>query len=422
MKIIWLINVALPEASFLLNERPSPFGGWLINASSKLARKKDIDLSIIFPNKGTKGLKKLKGNNVTYYPFDPISEKNQEKIENNTFFEKILDIENPNIVHIFGTEFAHTLSMINICKRKRIETVISIQGLVSIYAKHYYANLPFNVVYGVTFRDMVRKDNVYFGKKRFEKRGKNEVRALKLTNHIIGRTTWDRACSLQINETGNYHFCNEILREGFYKHVWDINKCEPNSIFLSQSSYPIKGLHYVLEALPIVLKRFPETKLYISGIDITKNNTLKRKLSMSYYGKYISKLINNNNLYNNVIFTGPLAEEEMIKLYLNSNVFVCPSSIENSPNSLGEAMILGVPSIASDVGGVSDMLVHGEEGFIYQTDAPYMLAHYICEIFDKKDLAVKFSKNARSHALITHSEKINTDRLLEIYQNINEKT
>ena len=54
-------------------------------------------------------------------------------------------------------------------------------------------------------------------------------------------------------------------------------------------------------------------------------------------------------------FEGFLSAEKMKRLLLESNVFVCPSSIENSPNSLGEAMLLGVPCVASDVGGIADM-------------------------------------------------------------------
>lgn len=57
----------------------------------------------------------------------------------------------------------------------------------------------------------------------------------------------------------------------------------------------------------------------------------------------------------------------------------------------------------------------------YQTDASYMLAHYVCEIFENEDLALKFSKNAREHALKTHDRDENTRRLIEIYRDVIEK-
>ena len=146
--------------------------------------------------------------------------------------------------------------------------------------------------------------------------------------------------------------------------------------------------------------------------------SIKDKLLMTYYGKYIKKMIKKLNLERNVVFTGPLDEKKMCQRYLKSHVFVCPSSIENSPNSLGEAMILGVPSVASYVGGIPDMLKDKEEGFLYQHDSPYMLAQYFCEIFENQDLALKFSKNARERALKTHDRDENTRRLIEIYNEI----
>lgn len=418
MNILWLINIPLPEASQLMGENPSPFGGWLINASKDLANKEDVELSIAFPSNKANKFRELKGEKINYYPFIPVKENDNKVIENNESFETLLNNLKPDIVHIYGTEIAHTLSMVNTCNKINIKTVISVQGLVSIIEKHMYSNLPIYAIYGNTFRNIIRKDNIRGLKKLFRNRGKNEIEAIKRTNHIIGRTTWDKACSNQINPQANYHFCNETLREEFYKHQWDVNDCEKHSIFLSQGQYPIKGLHYMLEAIPLILKRFPKAKVYISGKDITKSDSIKDKLLMTYYGKYIKKMIKKLNLERNVVFTGQLDEKKMCQRYLKSHVFVCPSSIENSPNSLGEAMILGVPSVASYVGGIPDMLKDKEEGFLYQHDAPYMLAQYVCEIFENQDLALKFSKNARERALKTHDRDENTRRLIEIYNEI----
>ncbi|WP_423188941.1 glycosyltransferase family 4 protein [Alkalibacterium sp. f15] len=372
---------------------------------------------IAFPTNKANKFKKLSGEKINYFPFKPINENDEKLIENNDSFKLLLNKIEPDIVHIYGTELAHTLSMINACNKLNIKTVISIQGLVSIIEKHLYSNLPINAIYGKTIRNFIRKDSVVGLKKIFKNRGKNEIESLKKTNHIIGRTTWDKACSAQINPKAQYHLCNETLRKEFYQHQWDLNKCEKYSIFLSQAQYPIKGLHYMLEAMPAVLKKYPEAKLYISGKDITKSDSFKDKVLITNYGIYIQNMINKLELVGKVIFTGQLDEKGMCRKYLKTHAFVCPSSIENSPNSLGEAMILGVPSVASYVGGIPDMLIDKEEGFLYQHDAPYMLAYYICEIFKNDQLAVKFSRNSRERALITHDRAENTRRLIEIYNN-----
>lgn len=417
MKILWLINIALPEASVLFNEKLSPYGGWLVGASSLLSAEDDIDLSIAFPKIGSTDVQQLQGERINYYAFPPLHEKDIESKRHNAYLKKILEKAKPDIIHIFGTEYPHTLAMVNTCDVNKV--IISIQGLTSIYAKHYMASLAENIQNRNTFRDLVKRDNLKQQQVKFAKRGLLEIEALKKVRHIIGRTTWDRACTFQINPDAMYHFCNETLRDEFYKHEWNIHNCEKHSIFVSQGSYPIKGLHYMLEAMPLVLKNFPDAKLYVGGANITKSETIKDWLKLSSYGKYIKDLIKKYDLGNVVFFTGVLDEKQMCQQYLRSHVFVCPSSIENSPNSLGEAMILGVPCVASDVGGVSDMIQHREEGYIYQADAPYMLAYYVGEIFKNDEIAVQISEKARKHALKTHDPNENLSRLLEIYKEIN---
>ena len=418
MNILWVTNIALPEASLLMNEKPTPFGGWFVSVSKILAEQNDIKLSIAFPKKELSKVRVLQGEKIYYCSFPPISENEIRSNKKNAYLHEILDTIKPDIVHIFGTEYANTLAMVNACQKKNINTIIAIQGLVSVYALHYMADLPVNVQNRFTIRDFIKQDNLKQQHSKFIKRGAFEIEALQKIKHIIGRTTWDRACTYQINPDAKYHFCNETLRDEFYKHTWDIEKCEKHSIFVSQCSYPIKGLNFILEAMPLILKRFPDTKLYVGGQEIVKFDTLKEKLKISSYGKYIKELIGRYNLEKSVVFTGILDEKQICERYLKSHVFVCPSSIENSANSLGEAMILGVPCVASDVGGVIDLLTHKEEGFVYQTDAPYMLAHYVCEIFSSDDLALEFSKKARKHAMKTHDAQTNLNTLLSIYEQI----
>ncbi|SFQ62598.1 Glycosyltransferase involved in cell wall bisynthesis [Psychrobacillus psychrotolerans] len=418
MKVLWLTNISLPEACQLMNETPPPFGGWLINASIGLSSKENIKLSIAFPRSSSKDITQLHGKKINYFTFPFVDMKDKESIRNNNHLKKILKTLKPDLVHIFGTEFPHSLAMVNACNEYGIKTVITIQGLVSIISKHYTAGLPVWVQKRFTFRDFVKQNNILQQKKGFEKSGLIEIEAIQKAAHIIGRTTWDRVCTSQINSSASYYFCNETLREEFYKHEWSLESCEKYTIFLSQASYPIKGLHYMLEALPLILEKYPEAKVYIAGPDIIASSNIKERLKKSSYTKYIAELIKKNNLKKHVFFTGLLDEERMCDRFLKSNVFVSPSSIENESNSLSEAKLLGVPCVTSFVGGVIDRINNKSDGFLYQTDAPYMLAHYVCEIFGNEKLALDFSKNARKHALQTHDKEINLNSLLNIYTNI----
>ncbi len=250
------------------------------------------------------------------------------------------------------------------------------------------------------------------------KRAYSEVRTLQNAQFVIGRTIWDKACVLNINPKLVYYPCNETLRPVFYTKQWNIESCEKFSIFVSQGSYPIKGLHFMLEALNIIKKSFPEVKLYIAGENYMGSTTIKQRLRKASYQKFIESLIREYNLEEHIFFTGQLNEVEMCSQYLKSHVFVCPSTIENSPNSLGEAMILGVPIVSSFVGGIPDLIIHNQEGFLYQHDAFYMLAHHVMKLFDDEVLCQNVSENTRKHALQTHNVERNIRQLVEIYEEV----
>src|SRR5690606_23789955 len=154
----------------------------------------------------------------------------------------------------------------------------------------------------------------------------------------------------------------ESLRPSFYNNNWRIDQCEKYSIFISQAYYPLKGFHQLLKAMPIILRHFPNTKVYVAGNNYFSNRGIK----INGFGSYINTLVKKYNLADHIKFTGILSEEAMCKRYIDSHVFVSPSSIENSPNSVGEAQLLGVPCVASYVGGTPDMIEHEDTGLLYR--------------------------------------------------------
>ena len=147
-------------------------------------------------------------------------------------------------------------------------------------------------------------------------------------------------------------------------------------------------------------------------------NGLKERLKLKGYGKYIGSLIKKYQLQNSVEFTGFLTEENMIREYLNSHVFVSPSSIENGSNSVGEGQILGVPCVASYVGGVPNTVNHHETGLLYRFEEVEMLAQSIKRIFTDRALAERLSRNGIEIATARHHRKNNTDKMLSIYNSI----
>ena len=414
MKILWLTNVPLPVISNSIGNRISPFGGWLVTVANQLLEDKK-DLCIVFPNYSNESVQG-QIDNLSYFGY---KEKSHSQYKFDTKLEKVfigyIESFAPDIIHIWGTEYPRALSMLNAAHHLNFKNVVvSIQGICSAYKNHYFAGLPNAIIHKYSLRDIIRRDNIYHQYLKFCEQAKWEEKALSKADYIIGRTTWDFACTKMYASQAKYFYCAETLRPSFYEQQWSYDECEKHSIFVSQSSYPIKGFHKVLQALPEVLKHYPDTILYTTGTD-PRSLSIRQKTA---YHLYLEELLNNPKVAKAVVFLGTLNETQMRDRYLKSNVFVSPSSIENSPNSVGEAMLLGLPIVASYVGGTMDMLRDKTDGFLYQQDAEYMLAFYIKEVFANVEKSIEMGNNAQQHALQTHDKKKNMEDLLLIYDSI----
>lgn len=414
MKVLWITNILFPEAAAVLtgNKELRASGGWMLGAAKGLLEQGNIDLYVATVSSEVKTLTKLQGKNIKYFVI-PLGKGNlRENKEYNIYWQKINTEVNPDIVHIHGTEYSHGYAYMQACGCDNV--VLSIQGMKSaIYYYYYYGITKSEVYKTITFRDILR-GSIIHDQQSFKKSAKYEIEMLKLAKHIVGRTSWDKERTWAINPNAKYFFCNETLREEFYDgSVWDYKKCNKHTIFLSQAGYPIKGLHQVLKAMPLILKHYPDTVIRVAGIDITRTHHIRDYMHYTGYGKFIKKLINKLRLSGKVIFTGNLNAAEMKSEYLSANVFICPSSIENSPNSLGEAQILGVPCLASYAGGIPDMMI-GCEHNLYRFEEVEMLAYKVCKVFEREDRQI----NMCVPALKRHNQKANSDQLLTIYKEI----
>lgn len=422
MKVLWICNVPIPEAQEVMGDETKVKVSWLIGISKAL--RKRVDLYIGYTSFGRSEIAVGKGDHVTFVAIPRRVAKDEAydpDLENE--IARVYDRIRPDVIHVFGTEFPHTYSTVCASKKKGCldRTVISIQGLVSIYAKHYVASLPEWVQHFYTLRDVLKRNNIRGARNTFKKRGVYEIKALQEAKHVIGRTDWDDACTRLYNPDIRYHFNNEILRDSFYENEWSYENCKPHRIFMSQGGFPYKGFHFMVEALAIIKKAYPDVSLYITERDFLHPQTFKDRIRLNSYQYYIRKLIRKYDLEDHIHFLGMCDEAQMCEQYLKANVFVLPSAIENSPNSLGEAMILGTPVVVSDVGGVKNMITHEKEGFVFQHDAPYMIAYYVQKYFKMQGEAAKISKQASLHAKEIFDRTKNIDDLVAIYEELSQK-
>lgn len=421
MRILWITNTIFPEACNELGINPSVKEGWTISAAKAVTEiDNTITLAIASLYSGI-DLRIIDQYQYMYYLI-PIGADDQyyDPRKNISYSEVIKDFK-PDIVHIHGTEYPHALSCAQACAD--VPFVVSIQGLVSECWKNLNGGLSDSIVKEILSPKNIIKEKIKriigrnprkTAKEEMYIRGLYEQELLKISKNIIGRTSWDKSILWTNNPDANYYFCNETLRDVFYQSEWIYEKCKKHSIFVSQGNYPLKGLHQVLEAMVFVKREYPDVQLYIGGANILHETSYKN----DGYARYIAKKIKEFELQETVHFLGFLSAREMLQQYLQANVFVSASSIENSPNSVGEAQLVGTPCIGSYVGGTMDLIKDGETGLLYRFEETSMLAFKIRSLFGSKEMCEQLSKCERNVAVRRHHRINNAQRLIEIYETI----
>ena len=414
MKVLWITNIIFPEALGKLSGDTEfkSSGGWMLGLADAIVSTGKVELIVASVSPVVVNLTKLIGKNITYYVL-PLGKGNtKENQEYRHFWKQIYNEVKPEIVHIHGTECSHGLAYMHEIGVDNV--VVSIQGLLSSCAEYYRAGLSLYDIYSnLTPRDIL-KGSILADQRKFKERSIYESKILNSAKYFIGRTSWDREISTTINPTAQYFFCNEILRDEFYcDDIWKYENCSQFTIFISQAGYPLKGFHQVLKAMPMILSKFPKTTIRVAGPNITKCESLNDFIHFTGYGRYLKRLLKKLELEQKVVFLGSLSGLEMKQEYLNCNIFVCPSSIENSPNSLAEAQILGVPCLASSVGGIPDMM-KGNESTLYRFEEVEILAEKIVSVFS----SINYVSTLRDSALKRHDRTTNCLNLLSIYRYI----
>lgn len=184
-------------------------------------------------------------------------------------------------------------------------------------------------------------------------------------------------------------------------------KYQNNRIILSVGRLiDLKGTVYLVESLPYILKHYPNTILIIIGSGPEEERLQERVESLS--------------LKEHVTFLGTLNHEDLIAYFHSADVFVLPSINKNGKTeALGvvllEAMASGCPVIGSKVGGIPDIIIDGETGFLVPEQRPDILAEKIIQIFSDTTLQEKFRRNGLVRIEELFSWDIISKKFLEVY-------
>ena len=413
INVLWITDAIMPQAAEALGIKSAHAVSWIDSMSDRLSKNPFVNLAIASRVKDKRDKMNVIVNNIHYFilPND-CGERD--------YWPEVIDQFNPNVVHIYGTE--SDMGLMWLKNHQNIPTIVSLQGIITEYIRHYYAGIDFKTMLKfTTIRDLLRPSGFFTGRSRMKENSKKEREQLVLARNVEGRSTWDKVGALKINPSLNYYYCPRMIRAPFYSACWDIERVKRHSIFVHQGHYPIKGLHFVLEALALLKRIYPDVRLFVAGDNVFTPSIKFGKYFPMGYTKYLRYLVKKLNVESNIEFLGKMNAQEVANRLAISHVAVIPSAIENAPNSLAEAELVGTPVVASFVGGNMDMMKHNVDGFLYCYNEPGMMAEYISDIFDDDVLASRFSNNAKTIAKERHNPEVLENTIISIYKKISDK-
>lgn len=416
MRILWAVNLIPAEAAAALHKNAVVLGGWVESMADRLRAMDGVELAIACKtDPETVFDTTIRG--VRYFSLGYSSKTPLDALKKRCL--EILDLFSPELIQIEGTEFLHARAMLAAGKEKDIPAVVSMQGILNGQYQYQCGNLPIDeMMFSGSLTNIFAGWCLHLRKtKWYRKRMGPEKEIIEQAQYILGRTTWDRAHTYRLNPNAKYYTCNRNLRAPFYRTSWDIDKMERHSIYVGNGYYALKGIHYVIRALPELIREYPDIKVYAAGYEPFKANDT-RAFYKKGYGAYIKKLIHDLHVEDHIVFTGPLKAEEVAEKLSRVNAYVLCSVAENSPNTLGEAMLIGTPCVASYVGGAPDMAADGIEALFYRCDDPALLAWAIKRVFDDDAFAQSLSRNAHTRAAVTHDGERNAQQLYQVYQEV----
>jgi len=167
---------------------------------------------------------------------------------------------------------------------------------------------------------------------------------------------------------------------------------------------PQKGMEYFIRAIPLVAKRFPEARFVIVGEGWSRD-ILEEEARKSGHSEKIR-------------FTGFLPDQEVIDLMSSADVLVVPSIYEPFGIVALEGMATGAPVVASNVGGLSEVIDHEETGIFVYPKSPESIAWGIGRVLSDPEHARWLTENAKIKLHKAYSWEAVAMKTVEVYKKV----
>jgi glycosyltransferase involved in cell wall biosynthesis len=408
LKVLWFSTT--PSSAGAALGRPLAGGGWIRSLEQELCDR--VDLNVAFYH--DQGLPPFEHGGVTFHPMarprDHVVGKAvsrmTDSLESGADVERLAEVVTtvaPDLVHVHGTEGPFGL----VQRHTRVPVLVSIQSLLSVYDLKYFSGIDRRAARRFAPPSEKALRNTYADRhRRFAKQAAREREIMRLTRHLTGRTAWDRRAASVLAPRATYHHIDEILRPPFYGPMWQPPGNETLELFTTTGPNLYKGFETLLRCALLLDEVGLDHRWSVAGLgpDDELVRLFLRALGI--------------DLPPRVRLLGTVGDAALAEAMLASDLYVGVSHIENSPNSLCEAQLLGMPCLATYAGGTSSLVADDQDGVLVQDGDPYVLAGAIVELARDPERAARLGANARTRASRRHDRETITRSVLDLYQRL----
>lgn len=394
MRVLWFTNTpsCYSQKSNVYNG-----GGWISSLESELKKVSGIELGVCFySGRSGSGYRKEEQDGTVYYLL-PRPVKSVSYIirtvfadpEKSTWYHeklaipalvKIVNDFQPDVIHVFGSENIYGI----LAAYVPIPVVLHIQGILTTCLNAF---LPPFVSWGMymlqdkSLKNILRRMSDRIA---WRRNSVTEQRMVRVVKYYMGRTVWDERVTRLLNPDAEYYHCDEILRSVFYTSSEE-RKLPTRPVFVTTiSSQYYKGFDLVLKTAEMLKTVSDDFEWLVFG-DINP--------------KFLEKVFKIRHGDVNIRMVGVGSAEQIKDAILHSTAYVHTSYIDNASNSLCEAQILGVPGIATNVGGIPSVIDDGVSGFLVPANDPYQMAYLMKYLYDNKEMNIAMGRAAKEAAL-----------------------
>lgn len=418
MKVLWFSS-----ANTLFNEkgdRSYNGKGWIASLQDAVRQSApDIGLAVAFLSAEDSGA--IVQDGVTYYKIRKRTPAGLHKLlrnwkggETENYDDRIREITEdfrPDLVQVFGCESKLAGAIVSI---RDIPVLVHIQGILNECIPRFFPSGwgPEDMVIPSTFvNEKILRNGYIHLYEDYRLRAAKEKEYLSAMHYAAGRTSWDMEAVRRYSSAGYFHV-DEVLRPAFYRYAGMHHKPvngtgDPVKISSTISPVPYKGLDLILRTAARLREDGRRIRWDVAGIAPDSD-------IVSIFEKKTGIRAEENGIR----FRGVLDEIQLARMLLDSDIYVHPSYIDNSPNSVCEAQILGIPVAATAAGGTSSLIQDGVTGKVVGTGDSAAMAEAIACYMNRPEEAEATAKAAAEAAALRHDKERIVSDLLSAYHSI----